>query len=125
MDAFYDKYGAKLTENSVLSENGECTLWTRARKPSGYGIIKCKNPNDNSWRTMHVHRLSYMVSKRMHFDDIEGKDVSHLCHNTLCTNSDHLSLETHHINRTREICMNRNLCTGHGGYENCRLQLRL
>ena len=74
---------------------------------------------------MHVHRLSYMVSKRMHFDDIEGKDVSHLCHNTLCTNSDHLSLETHHINRTREICMNRNLCTGHGGYENCRLQLRL
>ncbi len=125
MDEFYVKYKNKIAENSDLSANGHCAMWTKAKKPSGYGIIKYKNPHDNAWRTMHVHRLSFLVNRRIELNDLQGYDISHLCHNKLCTNAQHLSLETHKINRDREICVNRTVCTGHDNFENCRLHLKL
>ena len=124
MDTFCTKYAAKLANNSVLCANGECTLWNKATNQSGYGVIKCKTPNQG-WKTLLVHRLSFMIMHQMDIDDIAGSHVSHLCHNSLCTNNKHLSLEPTHINRHRDVCVNRQICTGHASFPDCMLQLKL
>ena len=124
MDAFYAKYAEKISENSIPCPNGECKVWIKAKKQSGYGVIKCKMPT-NEWQTLHVHRLSFIISNRLTTGDIVGRQVSHLCHNKACTNSDHLSLEPAQVNRSREICVNRKTCTGHDNYPDCMLRLKL
>lgn len=52
-------------------------------------------------------------------------DCSHLCHNSLCVNVNHISLEHHFINNNKQYCLNSNLCYGHVGFRNCMLELKL
>ena len=47
------------------------------------------------------------------------------CHNCLCVNSSHISLEPHPINNNRQYCKSSNQCYGHGEYSDCLLQLKL
>lgn len=37
-------------------------------------------------------------------------EISHLCHNALCVNTDHLVLETHAINKEHAHCKKQHLC---------------
>ena len=48
-----------------------------------------------------------------------GLDCSHLCHNTLCCNPDHLVLELRSINNNRNHCKNGMHCFGHGSHTKC------
>ena len=48
-----------------------------------------------------------------------GLDCSHLCHNTLCCNPDHLVLELRSINNDRNHCKNEMHCFGHGSHTKC------
>ena len=58
-------------------------------------------------KSMSVHRLVYMYT---HYDTriLHAKEnnleVSHLCHNSLCANSEHLTLEPHSDNAERRTC---------------------
>ena len=48
-------------------------------------------------------------------------DISHLCHESLCTNVAHLSAEPRRINNIQRSCRGSGACLGHGNYANCIL----
>lgn len=123
--AFVEKYSEKLNEKSVCGGNTVCQLWTGTRKRSKYGfygVIRIYILGN--YKTVTVHRISYSINMNV-YPLPQDLDVSHLCHNPLCINIDHLSLEPHYINNNRQCCIRANRCLGHGEYSNCLLNLRL
>ena len=94
-----------------------CVIWCGAKWHNGaYGVIT--NPFyhvDRPYipKRIGVHRLSYIIRHREQYPDgilpsvdDEGRklNVSHLCHNSLCVNPDHLTMETQAINNDRKSC---------------------
>ena len=61
-----------------------------------YGVIyaKCKQLSGGGlgWKLMRVHRLAYMLHVKWELPP--DMHCSHLCHNSLCVNVNHLILET-------------------------------
>ncbi|KAK4941449.1 hypothetical protein LTR10_018592 [Elasticomyces elasticus] len=53
-----------------------------------------------------------------------GCNVSHLCHNSACTDPFHINQEPALVSMGRKGCVARNSCGGHGNYPACRLSLR-
>jgi len=103
-----------------------CLIWTGAISSSHYGVISRQK------KLFKVHRVAYAICKNLiSFNtDHDGlmilinskQEISHLCHNRLCINVDHLSLEPHAINNQRLRCKNNLLCSGnHKGFQNCLL----
>ena len=92
---FIAKYSERLAQNSQLSPNNICVLWTGALKTGKYtqfGVI-CVKIN-NQWKNLTVHRLQYMLANHINIEDLDsGIDVSHICHNPLCIYPEHLSYE--------------------------------
>lgn len=114
-----------MKENSHLGENHNCTIWHGpVTKDGKYGLVSFLNPDTASWQKKKAHRFNYML----HIKDLNltaEYDCSHLCHNSLCINPDHISLEPHHINNNRIHCRNEMNCSGHGIYPACRLDLEI
>ena len=84
-----------------------------------YGRVKIKF-TDNSKKVILAHRLMYMLHKNtLHIPP--GKHVSHICHNTLCINPVHLSLEDAQVNNDRKMCKQLvpQVCLKHPGYPDC------
>ncbi len=84
-----------------------------------YGRLKVLMP-DGSRKYFLAHRLMYML----HNDKLNlppNQHVSHLCHNSLCINIAHLSLEYPQINNSRQICKNLipPACQHHENYPDC------
>lgn len=119
MEEFYLKYSVKIAQFSM--PHGQCRFWTKALSKDGYGVVKYKHPV-TGWHTTHAHRLAYMVDSRS--DNLAGLHVSHLCHNQLCVNPQHLSAEAAAINADRVRCVNRNDCSTHGPHPPCLLQYK-
>jgi len=119
-------YQYRILENSVISaENGTCRIWQGPLTKNGkYGLISFRDPRDLKWKKKHAHRLSFMVFEKK-IDIRSDMDCSHLCHNSLCVNVNHISLEHHFINNNRQYCLNSNLCYGHVGFRNCMLELKV
>ena len=65
-----------------------------------------------------VHQVSYFLEKKG-VPDPGITDVSHLCHNRLCVNIAHLSLEPRCVNEHRRHCKSIRYCTNHDGYARC------
>lgn len=118
-------FTSELSENEIENfllklkctniQNEHCLLWSGAQRNS-YGILE--NRFRGNKIKIPVHRLAYFLkhnceplSPEMH--------VSHLCHNKLCINVEHLSLEPQAINNSRQICKNEGECYGHHGFQNC------
>lgn len=117
----FQKYKEKISSKCMPAANSSCVLWTGTRS-KGYGVINvCFGPND--WKQMPVHRAAYFAHHRLVLP--QNMEISHLCHNALCTNIDHLSAEPHHINMNRLLCSNRGQCFGHDGFRNCMLELKI
>ena len=95
-----------------------CHLWAGPTSRDGYGYLQIVLRGKS--RKLAAHRLSFFIGH-----DFARLDphlhVSHLCHNKLCVNLSHLSLEPASINLSRTTCVRRNACNGHKGYRNCRL----
>ena len=86
-----------------------------------YGRLKVTFPNGEK-KLLLAHRFMYML----HFNvtDLPGSmDVSHLCHNSLCINPLHLSLEPKHVNASRKMCTSTIPlhCLHHDDYSDCIL----
>ena len=105
----------RLESHSVRGERADqCIIWTGAKAGhSGYGNmrnpIRIVFPDQPLF--VRVHRLAYALYHDMYTHEIpltnvlnEKLDVSHLCHNKLCIHIDHLILETHTSNMSRETC---------------------
>ena len=100
------KYKDILSKKSVLGENKSCMLWHQTSK--NYGRISVQLDSGLT-KNVYVHRLSYFLSKSDIcglFEKSKTHEVSHLCHNTLCVNADHLSFEPSSINCERKIFVN-------------------
>ena len=99
-----------------MSTNNECVIWTAATtgEKVKYGVVKVRFRCGNR-RTVKAHRLSYMLYRRQTFMTAH-LDASHLCHNSLCVNAEHVSLEPHSVNVQRNSCKKTGSCSGHGIY---------
>ena len=121
-DAFVLHYKGKLREKTVVAANGECLLWTGSRccvrggVVGNYGVIyvKCRQLRGGGlrWKLMRVHRVAYMLHHK-EWELPPDMHCSHLCHNSLCINVNHLILETPFVNGNRRQCARENICLGH------------
>ena len=121
--AWFNHHKAILEEHSESEGPLKCQIWKRGGvgKPGHkYGTVRVKFPWRNQSQNVYVHRLSYMCYRKS-FNLPKALHVSHLCHNTLCINPEHLSLEPQHINNARKNCTGRvpPECCGHGIYPKC------
>lgn len=118
---------ARFLQESVLAPNGQCRLWTGAaqrNKNVQYGVLNLKL-GPGRWKRYYVHRLAYMAHYDTYNLEVEHRDCSHVCHNTLCINPEHISYEEHWINNNRQSCRNKGFCVGHGGLAACLLHLEI
>lgn len=116
-----------MDQNFQNSKN--CKLWSTefsvnqrergyTRGPK-YGRLKVKWPDGR--KKIHLaHRFMYMLEHDL-LEIPPHLHVSHLCHNSLCINTEHLSLELPEINNSRQICKNLHppACQHHGTYPDC------
>lgn len=119
MDDFWNDIQQKFNRKTEESGNGKgCIVWTGAKKgKSGYGIQVVNWPGGEEKREA-AHRLAYMIRHRMTRYDMPTVDennnkveCSHICHNKLCVNVNHIVLEPHAINLDRLHCKNQGLCS--------------
>lgn len=112
-----------------------CRLWTGAKDRDGYGRIKVTwlLPDGSTVsKTERAPRIVYMLKLNVHTkcdfptsaDSADGLtvplEVSHLCHQRLCVNADHLSLEPRSVNMGRMHCKGQRQCHQcHEGYPRC------
>ena len=119
MDAFFNKYREKLILKSI--ERNDCRIWIGTKSADKqYGVINYKCPIHHVWKQTKVHRLAYMIfnGNLLITPDL---DCSHLCHNSLCINPYHISLEPHYVNNNRKVCLDRGICMTHLQYRDCML----
>lgn len=90
-----------------------CVLWKGGVGSNGYGFIRVSWPEEGS-KVERVHRVALMVEMRLTRSQFPGAnlEVSHLCHEKLCVNPMHLSLEPHATNQERIHCMQQGVCSG-------------
>ena len=119
MSDFFQKLSMcmeKHSEKGVGDEGlGDCTIWVGAKDIYGYGKKKVTWP-DGSKTVCKVHRLAFMVyynTSNLPTVDSFGEqlDISHLCHNKLCINPLHLTIEKHSINMSRNHCWKAGVCS--------------
>ena len=113
----YDAITTAVTKNTKL-ESG-CIIWTGMCTSDGYGLLRKMFRGKRI--KVKVHRLVYFLAAK-HALSV-GMHVSHLCHNKLCINIQHLSYEPQTINNNRLICKNAGECSLHYGYPRCQLQV--
>lgn len=103
----------------------DCRIWKGPRKPPTragkvYGYSTLKLPGDTKRKKRYAHRIAYMYAHRLLEDQLgKNKHVSHRCHNTLCVNPEHLSLEDPAVNNARTLCVRSKGCLGHGEKKDC------
>jgi len=104
---------------SKTTEDGDCLQWGGEISSWGYGVFRFTFAKKRY--KVKVHRFLYFLSsfKSSNFDPI--MQVSHICHNKLCVNLSHLSLEDAGVNNQRKICFNSipQGCIGHGNAKDC------
>lgn len=111
MDPYFELTRAKILAKSVNADNGlGCIMWAGTKKPnSEYGVIKISPPGLKPI-VRGVHRAIFMCSIK-NFNIPPEMDISHICHNPLCVNIEHLTQELHIINMNRIECANAKYCT--------------
>ena len=126
-EEFCHLYNAKLRNNSIISMNGSCVIWTGGTsKKRGvyYGQMRVKFPGLIRTKVEYVHRIQFILKSRQ-FQLKTHMHVSHLCHNSLCVTPDHLNYEPKMVNLNRETCKQRGICTQHDQYPDCLLNVSI
>jgi len=129
MEAFWDRMFERLYVNPgfVLSVNDECMLYKgRSRDREGYGRVRYTVPGIGREKETSAHRMSKMIEQKSLSLEL---DASHICHNKLCINTQHISMEENIVNNNRKACVARGTCVGHVKgdgtlYPECRLNLK-
>lgn len=96
----YQSYYGPATTNSI----GCLLAEKQPNKGKEEGWVKCKVTGSRT--EYYIHHLALVDAGRA--DDLKGllngKQVSHLCHNRVCFNADHLVVEDAETNRDRNKC---------------------
>lgn len=117
MEAFFNNLKAQIDAKTQFNVNDNgCNLWIGARTSNGlYGRKQVTFPDGNR-KLMRISRVVQMVKGHMLYvpavnDEGHIIEMSHLCHNSLCVNPDHLILELRNTNAERKLCKNQGFCT--------------
>ena len=93
-----------------------CVAWGGYVDKSGYGVQKVNWPTEGM-KKERAHRLAYMIKHKISRNDMLVRDensnrieCSHLCHNRLCVNPEHIVLEPHATNLERIHCKGQGIC---------------
>lgn len=111
MDAFdrwcNDKMHTILLKSTPAGNGKNCINYIGAKSSkNGYITTKMVYPPGGKRIHSHIHRFIYMLTHKIKDpSEIEGSEVSHVCHNKLCIYSQHLVLEDHAINKDRQYCI--------------------
>ena len=118
-ETYLQQLQEKLAMKSEICGPKGCVEW-RGGRSGPYGVMKLKFFRFPTSKVMRVHRVQYMITSK-NFDLNPQMHVSHLCHNSLCINENHLSYETREINMQREQCKHfiPKHCIGHPGQPDC------
>ena len=91
-------------------------MWTGSCKDQRvrYGVM-CINVSlhGSVSKCVSVHRLALLKApKNLSLQDVLNSqgNASHLCHNTLCIISTHISLEPQWLNNNRQQCIRKGIC---------------
>ena len=123
----------KLNSKSSVSDNGQCIMWTGCCKGRGvrYAVmcVSVSLHGPGVWGRVAVHRLAIALMKtptNFSLNDVLNAqgDASHLCHNSLCINASHISLEPHCVNIKRRQCTRKGICQGRGTWTTLSVSLR-
>ena len=79
---------------SKVDKTDSCWIWVGGRMSAGYGTFT------SFGRNILPHRYSYKLFKG---DIPEGKQIDHLCRNTICVNPNHLEAVTQKENLLRGV----------------------
>ena len=103
----------KIEYNSI--QEGKCFIWqgSKTSETPYYGIINAKLVCCGRVRRLRVHRLQWQIKNGK--EGMETNDTSHLCHHSLCSVIQHLTLESRSQNNSRLACKNFGDCFGHDG----------
>lgn len=115
MNIFWEKIERSLQKHSVYG-GGECILWSGSCDHHGYGRKTVTWYTTGKQKIERAHRVAYMSRNRLTelprtSDSGDAMDVSHLCHQKSCINTDHLVWESHSANKSRDTCFSRGCCT--------------
>lgn len=107
LEEFYDKWSEILLTEGTVQPNGCIEVLQMGKNKQGYPRINVTVPGIGQ-RTFIAARLMYICHNRqLDFPN----DVSHLCHNRLCINIQHLVHEPRLTNLSRKTCKNARACT--------------
>ena len=87
-------------------ESTDCVKFMGVTK-KGYGRIRRKF--GGKLKDFYTHRIAKIVD----MEDPNIGDCSHLCHQKLCVNPKHISVESKVVNNHRKYCFREQKCIGH------------
>ena len=106
-----------LSSMLVLADRGAETACQELPDDCGFGtLVKAKGYRQCGTEKVYSHHLAWFMSqptaldtarklREQHAAGVKGKwDISHLCHNKLCHNLNHLCLELTQYNKSRNYC---------------------
>ena len=119
----------KIGEKCIIEDKLGCHLWKLSINSSGYPQMKLGKTYSTrfSSKPYNPGHILLSISKNLKLN-INGHEVSHLCHNKKCTNITHLSYEPKSVNSSRELCkFGKSYCIthevndlgGHRKFPNC------
>ena len=94
----------------------DCIIWPGYLDKYGYPAVHVTLRGKKM--RLGVPRLIYFLSKDCKPLTL-AHHISHLCHNKICLNIEHLSFEPGHVNIRRNTCKSNNKCFGHDNYADC------
>lgn len=114
----FNKILAKCQKNA----NSDCLEYCGRVSPS-QTYPKIKITHLRHPMTLNMHVFIYKVARGMqpYVPLPQSQEISHLCHNAKCLNTDHLNMETRNINSIRKNCKRHGFCCGHVGHPHCIL----
>jgi hypothetical protein len=128
------RFGRKnITVLATLSEVEAADAWSKARHCVQITELGCHvytGSNQNGYPSLSrghakskikLHMLAYFVAHDVY--PASDQVVSHLCHNKMCINKDHLVIESISKNSRRNGCLHR-LATESGAWNLCPHQPR-
>ena len=109
----------KINRMSIATDDlPGCRRWIRSCGRSGYPQMKLGRAFYDRFSTQPYNpgHLLYSI-QNMKILDVNGYEMSHICHNKLCIKPEHFSYEPRAINKARDVCHSSNICTSHRTYE--------
>ena len=118
MEDFFQDLEAKFTRKfGILEHRHGCILWGGYVDKKGYGVQNVRWPAEGC-KKERAHRVAYMIRHKLSPNDMPKVDknnnsieCSHLCHNKICVNAEHIILEAHSINQDRIHCRDQGHCS--------------